>query len=180
VPSHLTEPHQQLAGLQEQALAASESIRNLSHELHPAVLHHFGLVAALKGTCSELGNQRKIEVVFHADKGLEEIPGDIALCLFRVAQEALHNTARHADAHHVDVALISTEQESLELRIADDGRGFDLAQAQKRGGLGWLSIDERVRLVGGQVRMRSENGRGTELQVRVPVRGQRTNAGESR
>jgi two-component system sensor histidine kinase UhpB len=170
LPSHLTEGHQQLEHLQRQALAASESIRNLSHELHPTVLQHFGLVAALQGTCAEFGSQRKIEVVFHADRGLGEIPADVALCLYRVAQEALHNTARHADARRVEVTLTSSEQDGLELRIADDGRGFDLAQARQHGGLGLVSIDERVRLVAGQVRIRSEKGRGTELQARVPLR----------
>jgi two-component system sensor histidine kinase UhpB len=170
LPSHLTEGHQQLDSLQRQALAASESIRNLSHELHPTVLQHFGLVAALEGTCAEFGSQREVEVVFHADKGLGEIPADVALCLYRVAQEALHNTARHADAHRVEVALTSSDQDSLELRVADDGRGFDLAQAQQHGGLGLVSIDERVRLVAGHVRIRSEKGRGTELQARVPLR----------
>jgi ligand-binding sensor domain-containing protein/signal transduction histidine kinase len=170
LPSHLTEEHRQLDGLQQQALAASESIRNLSHELHPTVLQHAGLVAALAGTCAEFGSQRKIEVVFHADKDLGEIPANVALCLYRVAQEALHNAARHADAHRVEVALTSSEHDSLELRITDDGRGFDLAQAQRHGGLGLVSIDERVRLVAGHVRIRSEKGRGTELQARVPLR----------
>jgi signal transduction histidine kinase/ligand-binding sensor domain-containing protein len=169
LPQDLAEEHRQLASLQQQAVAASESIRSLSHELHHAVLQHFGLVAALKGTCLEFGSQRNIEVVFHADKGLGEIPADIALCLYRVAQEALHNAARHADAHRVEVALASSESDSLELRITDDGRGFDVAQA-KHGGLGLVSIDERVRLVAGHVRIRSEQGKGTELQVHVPLR----------
>jgi signal transduction histidine kinase len=70
----------------------------------------------------------------------------------------------------VEVALTSSEHDSLELRITDDGRGFDLAQAQRHGGLGLVSIDERVRLVAGHVRIRSEKGRGTELQARVPLR----------
>jgi two-component system sensor histidine kinase UhpB len=69
--------------------------------------------------------------VFHADRGLEEIPGDVALCLYRVAQEALHNTARHANARRVDVALTATGSDGLQLNIADDGRGFDRAQVQK-------------------------------------------------
>jgi signal transduction histidine kinase len=172
LPSQLVEGHQQLASLQQQALAASESIRILSHGLHPIVLQHFGLVAALEGTCAEFGRQRKIEVTFHANNGLGlgEIPADVALCLYRVTQEALQNAARHADARRVEVSLTSSERDNLELRIADNGRGFDLAEAQTRGGLGLVSIDERVRLVAGHVRIRSKKGRGTELLARVPLR----------
>jgi signal transduction histidine kinase/ligand-binding sensor domain-containing protein len=170
LPSQLAEEHRQLASLQQQALAASESIRNLSHGLHPTVLQHFGLVAALEGVCTEFGSQRNIDVAFRAGGGLDDIPADVALCLYRVTQEALHNAARHADARQVEVTLTPSEREGVELKIADNGRGFDLAEAQTRGGLGLVSIDERVRLVAGQMRIRSEKGRGTELEVRVPLR----------
>jgi signal transduction histidine kinase/ligand-binding sensor domain-containing protein len=166
----LADGHLELADLQQQALAASEAIRNLSHDLHPTVLRHFGLVAALKGNCAEFANQRKMEVAFHADDDLQEIAADVSLCLYRVAQEALHNIGRHAAAHRVEVALSCDPPDVLELKITDDGQGFELADAQKHGGLGLVSIDERVRLIAGVVRIRSGRGQGTELVVRVPLR----------
>ena len=125
-------------------------IRNLSHELHPGVLQHAGLVAALKGHCAEFGRQYPIEVTLSAVDGLDGIPQDVALCLYRVAQEALRNIAAHAAAHKAQVTLRSNEK-GLELVIADDGQGFDLAEARDVGGLGLISLDERVRLIGGSL-----------------------------
>ena len=170
LPSDLTERHVEVNGLQQKATALSEAVRHLSHGLHPTVLKHLGLVAALKGLCAEFESLKTIEVVFHADDRLTDIPEDVALCLYRVAQEALHNAVRHAHAHRVEVSLAVVEKE-LELRIADDGRGFD--RAEQRRGLGLSSIDERVRLVTGRMEIRSEKGRGTELRVRAPLHGPR-------
>jgi signal transduction histidine kinase len=168
LPLEAVESQQEVVRLQQQTFALSEAIRHLSHELHPGVLQHAGLVAALQGDCAEFGSQHGIDITFHADTGLEEIPTDVALCLYRVAQEALRNIARHAGARQAEVALTRSD-DILELRIADDGQGFDLAAAQRRGGLGLTSIDERVRLVQGGVRIVTEPRRGTELRVRVPL-----------
>ena len=169
LPSEAAEAQQEVARLQQQTIALSEAIRHLSHKLHPGVLQHAGLVAALQGHCAEFGSQHGIDVTFSADAGLEEIPADVALCLYRVAQEALHNIAQHAGARRAEVALTRSD-DLLELRIADDGQGFDLAAARRRGGLGLISLDERVRLVQGRVRIVTEPRRGTELQVQVPRR----------
>jgi signal transduction histidine kinase len=113
-----------------------------------------------------------IGVTLSAADGLHSIPPDVALCLYRVAQEALCNTAAHAGARQVHVTLSGTE-DGLELVIADDGQGFNLAQAQRRGGLGLISLDERVRLVGGSLTINTQVTRGTELRVQVPLRGTR-------
>ena len=150
LPSEAAEAQQEVTRLQQQTITLSEEIRHLSHELHPGVLQH------------------GIAVTFHADAGLEEIPADVALCLYRVAQEALRNVARHAGARQAEVAL-TRRDDILELRIADDGQGFDLAAARRHGGLGLISIDERVRLVQGGVQIVTEPRRGTERRVRVPL-----------
>jgi two-component system sensor histidine kinase UhpB len=162
------EAQQEVTRLQQQTIVLSEAIRHLSHELHPGVLQHAGLVAALQGNCAEFGRQHGIDLTFHADAGLEEISADVALCLYRVAQEALHNIAQHAGARRAEVALIHRD-DILELRIADDGQGFDLEVARRRGGLGLISIDERVRLVQGYMWIVTEPQRGTELRVWVPL-----------
>src|SRR5262249_19597358 len=99
---------------------------------------------------------------------VDSVPHDIALCLYRVAQEALRNVAAHAAAQRVEVRL-SAAPRGLELRIADDGKGFDLEEARQRGGLGLIDIDERVRLVGGRLRIETQVRYGTTVIVRVPV-----------
>jgi two-component system sensor histidine kinase UhpB len=170
LPSEVAEAQQEVTRLQQQTIALSEAIRHLSHELHPGVLQHAGLVAALQEGCTEFGSQHGINVTFHADTGLEKIPADVALCLYQVAQEALRNMARHAGGCQAEVALTRSD-DILELRIADDGQGFDLAEARRRGGLGLISLDERVRLVGGHLQIHTQRQHGTELRIQVPLRG---------
>jgi signal transduction histidine kinase len=158
---------EELTRLQQRTIDLAHVIRSLSHELHPGVLQHAGLVAALQGHCAEFGRQHALAVTLSADD-LGAIPPDVALCLYRVAQEALHNIAAHAGARQAHVALRRTAG-GLELTITDDGQGFDLAEAQSRGGLGLISLDERVRLVGGSVRINTQLQHGTELQVEIPL-----------
>jgi two-component system sensor histidine kinase UhpB len=162
----------ELTRLQQRTIDLAEVIRNLSHELHPGVLQHVGLAAALNGHCAEVGRQHPIDVMFSAVDGLDGIPQDVALCLYRVAQEALRNIAAHAGAHKAQITLRSIE-EGLELIIVDDGQGFDLAEARRLGGLGLISLEERVRLIGGTLAINAESHRGTELRVQVPLGGNR-------
>ena len=163
---------EEISRLQQRTIDLADVIRNLSHELHPGVLQHAGLVAALEGHCAEVGRQYPIEVTLSAVDGLNGIPQDVALCLYRVAQEALRNIAAHAGARKVQVTLTSTG-EGLELVIADDGQGFNLAKARDVGGLGLISLDERVRLIGGRLTINTEPQRGTEVRVQVPLGGNR-------
>jgi signal transduction histidine kinase len=86
------------------------------------------------------------------------------------SQEALRNVAAHAGARQARVVLRRTAA-GLELTITDTGQGFDLTEARRRGGLGLISLDERVRLVGGSVRINTQRQRGTELQVEIPLGG---------
>jgi signal transduction histidine kinase len=161
-----------LTRLQQRTMTLADDIRHLSHELHPGVLQHAGLVAALKAHCAEFGSQHDIKVTFSVAAALDDIPQGIALCLYRVAQEALRNVAAHAGARQAHVAL-SRPADGLELTITDDGQGFDLAEVQRGGGLGLISLHERVHLVGGSVRIDTQRQRGTELRVQVPLGGQK-------
>jgi signal transduction histidine kinase len=158
--------------LQQRTMDLADVIRNLSHELHPGVLQHVGLVAALRGHCAEFGRQHAIDVTFSAVDLPGDIPQEVALCLYRVAQEALSNIAEHAAARKAQVNLRST-RDGLELVVADDGQGFDLTEARETGGLGLISLNERVRLVGGSLAVSTEPQRGTEIRAQVPLGGSR-------
>lgn len=161
----------ELSRLQQRTIDLADVIRNLSHELHPGVLQHVGLAAALNGYCAEVGRQQ-IDATFSAVDGLDGIPQDVALCLYRVAQEALRNIAAHAGAHKAQITLRSIE-DGVELVIVDDGEGFDLAEVRRLGGLGLISLDERVRLIGGSLTINTEVEHGTEVRVQVPLGGNR-------
>jgi signal transduction histidine kinase len=163
---------EEIGRLQQRTIDLADVIRNLSHELHPGVLQHVGLAAALNGHCAEVGRQYPIEVTFSAVDVLDGIPQEVALCLYRVAQEALRNIAAHAAAHKAQVTLRSSDK-GLEMVVADDGQGFDLAGAREAGGLGLISLDERVRLIGGSLTINTEPQRGTEVRVQVPLGGNR-------
>src|SRR5262245_20206638 len=158
----------ELARLQARAGGLVAEIRHLSHELHPGVLQHVGLVAALEGYCEEFGGEHGLRVTFQADEDLGVVPIDRALCLYRATQEALGNTAKHAKARLVRVTVARNDGKVL-LTVADDGCGFDLGEARGRGGLGLISLDERVRLVGGQVTINTSRLGGTEVRIVVPL-----------
>jgi two-component system sensor histidine kinase UhpB len=160
------------AALQQRTIVLAANIRQLSHDLHPSVLQHAGLVAALTAHCDDLQREHSIEVTFRAENELGSITPEAALCLYRIAQEALRNTATHAEALHAEVRLVCTEH-TAELTIADDGKGFDTTEAKRiGGGLGLLSINERVRLARGTVDIVTELNKGTRLQIRIPIDGQ--------
>jgi signal transduction histidine kinase len=157
-----------LSDLQRRTASIAESLRLLSHGLHPSVLHHIGLVAALQAQCAEVERQRNVQVTFFADGEVEPASQLVAVSLFRIAQEALRNAARHGRARHATLSLARLDAE-LMLAISDDGVGFDVVAARQNGGLGLVSIEERARLVQGRVTFDSRPGRGTIVDVRIPV-----------
>jgi PAS domain S-box-containing protein len=157
-----------LLSAQRRTASVAESLRLLSHGLHPSVLQHIGLVAALQAHCAEVERQHHLQVNFFADGDVEPASQLVSLSLFRIAQEALRNTARHGHAQHATVALARRDTH-LTLAVSDDGGGFDVVAARHNGGLGLVSIEERARLVKGRVTIHSCPGDGTTLNVRVPI-----------
>ena len=157
-----------LLAVQRRITRIAESLRLLSHDLHPSLLQHVGLVAALEAHCAEVERCHHIRVAFRADGEVEPVGPDIVLSLFRIAQEAIRNAARHGHARKVLVSLARTRA-AIELTIADDGAGFDVHGVREAGGLGLVSIEERARLVGGRVTICSQPRRGTTIAVRVPI-----------
>ena len=159
---------EEIARLQSRTVDVAKTIRHLSHSLHPGTLQHAGLVAALRGYCRSFEQEHGLSVAFRADGDFSGVAPDASLCLYRVTQEGLGNVARHAGAQHARVTM-RREGDHVALTISDDGRGFDLAEARRRPGLGLISLDERVRLVGGRLTIDSQSQRGTELRIRVPL-----------
>jgi PAS domain S-box-containing protein len=159
----------ELTSLQQRTIGLAASVRQVSHNLHPGVLEFSGLVVALTAHCAEIERQTGLQVLLHADHDFVELPQDHSLCLYRVTQEALRNTATHANASRADVRLYRSDNDA-ELAVVDDGRGFDVANAARpSGGLGLLSIHERVRLAGGTVSIVSGLHQGTTVRVRIPI-----------
>jgi signal transduction histidine kinase len=147
------------------AKSLSRSAHDLSHQLHPATLRLVGLVGALAQLQRDL-SRPGVAITVSAENVAPTLPDDIALCLFRVAQEALHNAIKHSGSRNIKVHLTGGN-EQLMLTIADDGRGFDVAVATGKG-LGLLSMNERVDAVGGTLNVVSRQGAGTRLDVSVP------------
>jgi len=144
-------------------------IQNLSHRLHPSKLHYLGLSAALRSLCQEFSKLHKIEV----ECVIRDLPTDldesISLSLFRTAQEALRNIAKHSQARHVKIELL-LQQALLTLRLSDDGVGFDYDHAKQGPGLGLASMQERLRLVGGRLSVWSRPSLGSQVEATVPIR----------
>ncbi len=146
--------------------AMARSVRAISHQLHPAVLDHAGLAAAVRSYCQEFSALNKLEVRFEANAGFEEMPPATALSIYRIVQEALQNVAKHSGAARAEVRLIRSSG-AVDLSVKDSGRG--MASASGASGLGLVSMKERARLAGGSLEIESAPGKGTELRVSIPA-----------
>ena len=163
-------PHdlrRQFQSVQDRVLEISTDIHRLSHKLHPSKLDHLGLAAAVRGLCRDFDAAGKLKVEFHQEGDLSKLPKDVKLCVFRIAQEALRNCSRHSEAGSACVVLVRTGSE-LRLSVSDDGQGFDMRSGAIRRGLGFTSMRERVRIIGGCIAIRSKPGHGTFIEVSIP------------
>ena len=156
--------------MQLQAQEISSDIHRLSYKLHPSKLDHLGLTAALKSLCDELSltQNGKLRVHFHQTGVSADLPKDVTLCLFRIGQESLRNCVKHSGADSVQVVLTKTFN-SIRLSISDNGCGFDTSSDLMDKGLGFISMHERLRLVGGEIKISSQPQRGTRINVEIPL-----------
>jgi PAS domain S-box-containing protein len=168
VPATSKAARERLRSLKSQAAALADDVRRTAHQLHPAILEHLGLVAALRSYATQISGQGRLRVRFTHRAMPDSVPREIALCLYRVAQEALRNAEKYSGQTEASVSLIGARGE-IRLSIADRGVGFDLAQARGKGGLGIVSIEERVRWAGGRLTIKTQPGEGTRLDVRIPL-----------
>jgi PAS domain S-box-containing protein len=156
----------------------SSDLHSLSHQLHSSKLEHVGLVPALTGLCKEISEKYRLEVYFTKSDLNLKIPKDVALCLFRITQEALGNVVKHSQATGVHVEL-GANAGGVSLRIRDDGTGFDTEHRNPETGIGLIGMQERIRLIGGRFLLRSGPRQGTEILVEVPLHSS-TNDAEAR
>ena len=166
-PDLSRQAEQQLDNLGEILSEVSSDLHVLSRQLHPSLLESLGLVASLKRICKEFSDQHKLEIQFIHKDIPREIPGDVALCLFRIVQEGLRNIAKHSGASKAEIELFGDARQ-IYLNISDYGHGFNVEAAQEAAGLGLISMRERLRLVGGQLSIESELNRGTRICACVP------------
>ncbi len=152
--------------LRKQTSVLSEDVRQISHKLHPSILDDLGLAFALRSLLQEFGDREGMPVTFVQRNVSPDIPNEIKSTLYRIAQEALRNIAKHAGKTHARVTIEQTVS-GVRLEIADSGEGFDTDHAG--GGLGLISMVERARLIHGVVSLESVLGKGTTVSVEVPL-----------
>jgi signal transduction histidine kinase len=164
-----SEPKAEVREVEKDLIQVGAEIRQLSHELHPAVLHEKGLPEALASYCEEFSATRGIPISYEGEESVEELSPGAALCIYRIAQEALGNVAKHAQAKQVQVRLTRTDS-CVCLVVSDDGVGFNPDGRGKSGGLGLINMRERVRQLNGTFTFESEPGGGTTVKAEVPFR----------
>jgi signal transduction histidine kinase len=146
----------------------SDDIHDLSYRLHPSVIEDVGLVDALKAECERIARAEFIRVDVQSDRLPQGLPNEVALGIYRIAQEALRNIARHAKANLVQLSLALIDG-GLRLAVSDNGAGFESGLEPARASLGHASMRERIRLLGGKLEIRSTPGRGTTVVAWVPI-----------
>jgi len=173
-PDISSEIRQRLSRLSRTVQGTITAVRQLAYDLRPLGLDQLGLVQSVFQLCEDFSENTGLEVDFQA-AGMDDLPidPDIEINLYRLFQEALNNIKKHADAEHVVIRLVASYPKII-LRIEDDGKGFDVegrllkASHEKRMGLG--SMEERVSLLNGDLRIRSRLLEGTKIRIEIPLK----------
>lgn len=154
---------QDLRRLAERTIAV---VRDMSLLLRPSMLDDLGLLPALQWQAREVSRTKNIAVEVRASHLADDLPDEHKTCIYRIVQEALHNIVRHASATTVQIDLAEFDNKCVQLTIEDDGQGF---QPQQEKGVGLLGMEERVKHLRGSFRLQSRLGRGTSIQVELPL-----------
>ena len=168
VPTEIRERLKQLA---RQSTDIASDTQSLSHELHSARLDYLGITAAVKGFCREFSERQHLEIDFKNHDVPASLPRNVSLCIFRVLQEALNNSAKHSGAQSFAVRLWGTPDEVC-LSVSDSGAGFDSEAVKESLGLGLVTMEERLALVNGTFYIDSHPNLGTTIYARVPLNGE--------
>jgi signal transduction histidine kinase len=159
------EVREHLAAIRAMAEKTVNEVRDLALLLRPSMLDDFGLVPALKWHAREMAKRTGLHVTVNAADNVDGLPDEHQTCIYRLVQEALNNCSRHANARNVEVRVARTGA-NVDFSVRDDGAGFDPRLVR---GLGLLGMEERVRRLGGTVRIDSQPGRGTLVAAELPV-----------
>jgi signal transduction histidine kinase len=159
------EIREHLAAVKELAGKTVNEVRDLALLLRPSMLDDFGLVPALNWHAREMTKRTGLNVVVLAGDDADDLPDDHKTCIYRLVQEAVNNSARHANARNVEVK-VERQEERVLFSVRDDGGGFETKFVR---GLGLLGMEERVRRLGGQLRLESQLGRGTVIIAELPL-----------
>ncbi|MDQ2940407.1 MAG: sensor histidine kinase [Actinomycetota bacterium] len=154
----------ELAQTRSLANQAMEELLSLARQLRPTALDDLGLKAAIAGQVEELASHREVDATLAPEGDFSDLDDDVQLVVYRVAQEALSNAARHSEASQIGVSLKRRET-GVELKVSDNGRGFSFADADQ--GLGIAGMRERALLVDGEVEIHSRPGEGTTVWLRI-------------
>jgi signal transduction histidine kinase len=144
------------------------AVREISHGLHPVLLRHVGMRAALKSLKEQFESAQRIAVQLVVPESLPRLDEDVQLCMFRVTQESLQNVAKHSGADRVTVA-VERERRQISLTISDNGHGFSPSGVVRKDGVGLLSMEARALSVKGRLELASAPGRGTEVRLSIPL-----------
>jgi two-component system NarL family sensor kinase len=158
----------ELEALVRTAGEITSDVHNVSRRLHPSQVELLGLAPALNNFCREFANRNSMRIQFTSACLTCKLPEDASLCLFRVAQEAIRNVHKHSGCREALVELDEISG-SLRLRISDRGNGFDPSLAEATQGLGLLSMEERLRSMGGELFVHSRPGGGTRIEATIPA-----------
>jgi signal transduction histidine kinase len=168
MPEVASELRTRIGALGNQTARIVDDVQLLSHELHSSKLEYLGIVVAAKNFCKEFSERQKVEIDFQSHDIPAALPTELALSLFRVAQEALRNATKYSGVKRFEVRLWGSTGE-IHLSISDLGAGFDTATAMMSAGLGLTSMQERLRLVHGELAINSQPKGGTTIHARVPL-----------
>jgi signal transduction histidine kinase len=160
---------QAMRSMRRDLVQLSEDVHALSYALHPAILEDLGLIEALKAECARFGAVEGIPANLKASDDVDQPTSALSLCLYRVAQEALRNVARHSGGSSVEIALRAVGG-GLELTVRDNGVGFDPTRKQGRPSLGLAGMRQRLALVDGELLINSAPGGGTSVVARAPLK----------
>lgn len=146
---------------------AIQDLRSLSKSLNKEWVHQFNLIENLEAEKQRINTARNIEVTLNSTYQKLPLEPEAQVMLFRVVQEALQNSIRHASPRHITIEIKNTD-DHFELNIQDDGKGFDINTAKKES-LGLRNMQHRVQLLGGNIAWQTDNGKGTLITIEIPI-----------